>query len=262
MGTTEKKGILTVSFGTSVNKTREKTIDAIELYIQKVFPDHILYRAWTSGMIIKKIKKRDGVHIDTVTEAMERMFSDGVARVVVQPTHVINGVENDRMIADALAFKERFHKIAFGTPLLTSDGDFCAVIEAVMAEFKDLRQEEALVFMGHGTAHDANAVYGALDDKFKDMGYKNVFLGTVEAYPSMETLMELVRGYGARRVTLAPFMVVAGDHAVNDMSGRNADSWRSRFEAAGFEVRCVMKGLGEYEGIRKLYAKHIRDVTE
>jgi len=144
MGTTEKKGILTVSFGTSVNKTREKTIDAIELYIQKVFPDDILYRAWTSGMIIKKIKKRDDVHIDTVTEAMERMLSDGVTRVVVQPTHVINGVENDRMIADVLAYKERFHKIAFGTPLLTSDADFCAVIEAVMAEFKDLPEEEAL----------------------------------------------------------------------------------------------------------------------
>lgn len=259
MGAAEKKGILTVSFGTSVDKTREKTIDAIETYFQKIFPEYALYRAWTSEIIIKKIKKRDGVHIDTVTEAMERMLSDGVTRAIVQPTHVINGVENDRMIADALAFKERFRKIAFGTPLLTSDEDACAAIEAVMAEFKDLPEEEALVFMGHGTAHNANAVYAALDDKFKDMGYRNVFLGTVEAHPSMETLMELVRGCGAKRVTLAPFMVVAGDHAVNDMSGRDVDSWKSRFEAAGFEVRCVLKGLGEYEGIRKLYAKHIRD---
>lgn len=260
MAETGKKGLLAVSFGTSVNETREKTIDAIEADFRKAFPDHTLYRAWTSKMIIKKLKKRDGVQIDTVTEAVERMLADGVTKIVVQPTHVINGIENDQMIEDVLAFREKLQKVAFGAPLLTSDEDSHAVIEAVMAEFKDIPKEEALVFMGHGTTHYANAVYAALDYKFKDMGYNNVFLGTVEAYPSMETLMKLVRAYGAKRVTLAPFMVVAGDHAMNDMSSEEKDSWRSQFEAAGFEVNCVLKGLGEYGGIRELYVKHIQDV--
>lgn len=262
MGDTGKKGLLAVSFGTSVNATREKTIDAIETRLQKEFPDRTVYRAWTSGMIIRKLKKRDGVQIDTVKEAMERMAADQVADVIVQPTHVINGIENDGMTADVLSYRERFEKIVFGTPLLTSDEDSEAVIEAVMAEFPDFPKEEALVFMGHGTTHYANSIYAALDYKFKDMGYKNVFLGTVEAYPSLKTLMKLVREHGTNRVTLAPFMVVAGDHAMNDMSGEDPDSWRSRFEAEGFEVTCVLKGLGEYEGIRRLYAKHARDAVK
>lgn len=259
MSETGKKGLLVVSFGTSVNATREKTIDAIEGALRDAFLEYTVYRAWTSGMIIRKLLKRDGVRIDTVTEAMERMLADGVTEVVVQPTHVINGIENDRMTADALAFKERFDRISFGTPLLTSEEDSKAVIRAVMEEHKELPDKEALVFMGHGTTHYANTVYAALDYMFKDMGYPNVFLGTVEAYPSLETLMKLVRAHGAKRVTLAPFMVVAGDHAMNDMSSEDEDSWRSRFEAAGFEVNCVLKGLGEYEGVRRLYVQHVKD---
>lgn len=255
----EKKGLLAVSFGTSVNATREKTIDAIEADFREAFPEYRLYRAWTSGMIIRKLKKRDQIQIDTVSEAMERMLADGVTEVVVQPTHVINGVENDQMTADVQKYEEHFERIRFGAPLLTGEEDFCAVVEAVMDEFRDLSLEEALVFMGHGTVHCANSVYTALYYRFKDMGYPNVFLGTVEAYPSMETLMKLVRASGARRVTLAPFMVVAGDHAINDMSG-DSDSWKSRFEAEGFAVNCVLKGLGEYRGIRRLYIKHIQDV--
>ncbi len=253
-----KKGILAVSFGTSVNETREKTIDAIEKELKEAFPDRRLYRAWTSRMIIKKLEKRDGVRIDTVPEAVERMLSDGITDLVVQPTHVINGVENDQMIADVSAETERFGRLAFGVPLLTSEEDSRAVIRAVMEEYKDLPKDEALVFMGHGTTHYANFVYAALDDLFKKLGYPNVFLGTVEASPSLESLLSLVRAYGAGKVTLAPFMVVAGDHAQNDMSGEERSSWRSRFEAAGFEVDCVLKGLGEYKGIRRIYVEHAR----
>lgn len=254
-----KKGVLVVSFGTSVNETREKTIDVIEEDIRQAFPDCALYRAWTSGMIIRKLKKRDGVHIDTVTEAAERMLKDGITEVLVQPTHVINGVENDLMIQHMLAFQGRFDRIVFGSPLLTSEEDSEETVRALMAEFGGLGKEEALVFMGHGTTHYANSIYAALDYRFKDMGYPNVFLGTVEAYPSLETLMKLVHAYGAKKVTLAPFMVVAGDHAINDMSSNDEDSWRSQFEADGFQVSCVLKGLGEYEGIRKLYVKHLKE---
>lgn len=257
-----KRGVLAVSFGTSVNETREKTIDAIEKELAEAFPEYTLYRAWTSGMIIRKLKSRDGVHIDTVAEAVERMIADGVTELVVQPTHVINGVENERMIKDVLACQNQFEKIVFGTPLLTSEEDSGAVIEAVMTEFAKLPDDEALVFMGHGTTHYANFVYAALDHKFKDLGYTNVFLGAVEAYPSLETLMKLVQACRVKRVTLAPFMVVAGDHARNDMSSEEKDSWRSRFEAEGFSVNCVLKGLGEYEGIRKIYVEHAKDAAE
>ena len=259
MNKEEKKGILVVSFGTSVNETREKTIDVIEDDIRRAFPDCALYRAWTSGMIIRKIQKRDGVHIDTVTEAAQRMLEDGITEVLVQPTHVINGVENDLMIQDMLAFQGRFDRIAFGNPLLTSEEDSEEVVCALMEEYQDLSEEEALIFMGHGTTHYANSIYAALDYRFKDMGYSNVFLGTVEAYPSLETLMKLVHAYGAKKVRLAPFMVVAGDHAINDMSSDDEDSWRSRFEAEGFQVSCVLRGLGEYEGIRNLYVKHLKE---
>ncbi|MBS6397437.1 MAG: sirohydrochlorin cobaltochelatase [Clostridiales bacterium] len=260
MNETGKKGLLAVSFGTSVNETREKTIDVIEADLREAFPEYELYRAWTSGMIIRKLQKRDGVHVDTVTEAVKRMLADGVTELIVQPTHVINGVENDRMIQDVLAFQKQFEKISFGNPLLTSEEDSEAVIRALMEEYRELPKEEALVFMGHGTTHYANSIYAALDYKFKDMGYSHVFLGTVEAYPSLETLLKLVRASGVKKVTLAPFMVVAGDHAINDMSSEDEESWRSRFEAEGFSVSCVLKGLGEYPGIRNVYVKHVKDV--
>ena len=132
------------------------------------------------------------------------------------------------------------------------------VIQAVVEEFPDLKQEEALVLMGHGTTHYANSIYAALDYTFKDKGHKNIFLGTVEAYPSMETLMKMVKDYHPSKVILAPFMIVAGDHAKNDMAGDDPDSWYSQFAAAGFEVEAALKGLGEYPGIRRLLVEHLK----
>lgn len=258
MKKTEKKGLLVVSFGTSVSETRIKTIDAIEETLKEALKEYVCYRAWTSKIIIRKLKERDQIQIDTVTEAAKRMLEDGITDVVVQPTHVMNGIENEQMIADVLAYRDQFHSISFGEPLLSSEEDAKEVIRAVSEEFSDLPKEEALVLMGHGTTHDANKVYAALDARLKDMGYSNVFLGTVEAYPSLETLMKTVQAYGAKTVTLAPFMVVAGDHALYDLSGADKDSWRSRFEAAGFQVRCVLKGLGEYPRIRRLYVEHAK----
>ena len=214
-----KKAILAVSFGTSHNDTRKVTIDAIERDMQEAFPDYMLYRAWTSKMIIKKLKNRDNVHVFTVREAMEQMKKDGITDVLIQPTHVINGIENDLMKEDALAYRDDFHSITFGDPLLTSAEDNLAVIQAIADEFSDLAQDQVLVLMGHGTTHYANSIYAALDYTFKDKGYKNIFLGTVEAYPSMESLMRMVKEYNPSKVVLAPFMIVAGDHAKNDMAG-------------------------------------------
>lgn len=255
-----KKAILAVSFGTSHNDTRKITIDTIEKDMQDAFPAYSLYRAWTSKMIIKKVNSRDGVHIYTVKEAMEQMLQDGITDVLIQPTHVINGIENDLMKEDALAFQEQFHSISFGDPLLTSEQDNLAVIDAITSEFKDLTKDEVLVLMGHGTTHYANAIYAALDYTFKDKGYQNIFLGTVEAYPTMESLLKMVHAYQPKKVVLAPFMIVAGDHAKNDMASNEPDSWYSQFKAEGYNVEPVLKGLGEYPGIRKLFIEHLKAI--
>ena len=256
------KAILVVSFGTSFHRTREKTIDRIEADIEAAYPDYRIYRAWTSKMIIAKLLRRDGVKVPTVAEAVEQMIADGITELIVQPTHVINGVENDLMKEDVLKRRDAFERVAFGDPLLTSQEDNVAVIRAVMEEFPDLKEDEALVLMGHGTTHYANAIYAALDYTFKDMGYSRVFLGTVEAYPSMESLKKQIRALGPKRLILAPFMVVAGDHAIHDMSGQDEDSWRSQFEREGYEVVCQMKGLGEYPGVRQIYLEHVGAAQE
>lgn len=254
----EKNAVLVVSFGTSHQDTREKTIDAIEKQIADDWGQGRLYRAWTSGMIIRKLRGRDGYEVDTVEQAMERMLADGVTQVTVQPTHIVNGIENDRMKRDVLKFADRFDSIRFGTPLLTEDADSERVVTGLMEEFGEVKPDTALIFMGHGTTHYANAIYAALDYKFKDMGYPNVFVGTVEAYPSMETLKRMVKEGGYRKVILSPFMIVAGEHAKHDMASDDEDSWKSQFEAEGLLVSCVVKGLGEYETIRQMFLEHAR----
>ena len=251
--------LLVVSFGTSYEETRKVTIDAIEADIAQAFPDHKIYRAWTSKMILAKLAKRDNLIIPNVKEAMELMRKDGITDVIVQPTHVINGIENDLMKEDALSYQEDFHTITFGTPLLTAEEDNLAVIQSIVDEFSALPEDEVLVLMGHGTTHYSNAIYAALDYQFKDHGYKNFFLGTVEAYPSMESLLRMVKEYQPQKVVLAPFMIVAGDHARNDMASDDPESWRCQFEKAGFTVSSVLKGLGEYPGIRQLFIRHVKD---
>lgn len=256
-----KKAILVVSFGTSHEDTRKVTIDAIESDIQNAFPDYKLYRAWTSKMILAKLQKRDNLFIANVTQAMKQMLSDGITDVIIQPTHVINGIENELMKEDALAFKNEFASISFGAPLLTSENDNTTVIQAIAEEFSHLDKDEALVLMGHGTTHYSNAIYAALDYTFKDKGYSNIFLGTVEAYPTMDSLLKMVKAHNPKKVYLAPFMIVAGDHAKNDMAGTDPDSWMCQFQQAGYETIPVLKGLGEYPGIRSLFIEHVRDAV-
>lgn len=256
--TNKKQAILVVSFGTSYDETRKVTIDAIENSIQEAFPEFRIYRAWTSKMILAKIKKRDGIHINNVKEAMEQMKADGITDVVVQPTHVINGIENDLMQEDALSYQESFHSIRFGNPLLTTEEDNQTVIQAVSSEFSSLSEDEVLVMMGHGTTHYANAIYAALDYAFKDYGHENIYLGTVEAYPSMSSILKMIAAKKPKKVVLAPFMIVAGDHARNDMAGDDPESWYCQLKEAGYHVECVLKGLGEYSSIRNLFINHIQ----
>lgn len=257
-----KKAILVVSFGTSVNETREKTIDKIEEDIAAAFPGYSVRRAWTSGMIIRKIQKRDGIKIDTVKEAMDRLVEEGFTEVIVQPTHILNGIENDFMIADVKSYSDKFERISFGTALLTTTEDNLAVIDAIRKEFPHVPDDEALVFMGHGTEHYTNTVYAAMDFTLKDHWHNNIFMGTVEAYPSVETMIKLVRELGPTKVHLAPFMIVAGDHAINDMAGDGPESWKNVFKNEGYNVVCHIKGIGEYPGIRSIFVEHARQAIE
>ena len=257
----KKKAILVVSFGTSYEETRKKTIDQIEQDMAEAFTEYAIYRAWTSGMIRAKLLKRDGIRIYDVREALEAMIKDGIKEVVVQPTHVINGIENDQMKEDISAYAAKFTRVCIGTPVLTTAEDSRCVIDAIVKELHP-EKDEALVLMGHGTEHYADAVYAALDYQFKDLDHSNIFMGTVEGYPTLESVMRLVRKAGYQHVVLAPFMIVAGDHANNDLAGDEADSWKSIFEAAGFSVRCVLKGLGEYADIRKLLLSHAAKAME
>ncbi len=262
METNKKKAILVVSFGTSFPETRKKTIDRIEADFAEAFPDYRIYRAWTSKMILAKLKKRDGIVVPTVAEAVEQMIEDGIRELIVQPTHIINGIENDLMKDDILAKRDSFEKLAFGTPLLTTTEDQMAVTHAVMSEFSSLEEDEALVLMGHGTTHYANAVYAALNYTFWDLGYERCTLGTVEAYPSLEEVKKQLRGMDVKKVILTPFMVVAGDHATNDLAGEEEDSWKRQLEAEGYQVSCVLKGLGEYPGVRAIYLKHAKEAMK
>lgn len=255
-----KKAILAVSFGTSHNDTRKATIDEIEKALQEAFPEYPLYRAWTSKMIIRKLKNRDNVHINTIKEALEQMRQDGITDIFVQTTHVINGIESEVMKEEVLSYKDDFQSISFGNPLLTEEQDSVEVIDIIAQKFSFLKEDEVLVLMGHGTTHHANSVYTAIDRAFKDRGHRNIFLGTVEAYPSMETLLEQVREFQPSKVYLAPFMIVAGDHAKNDMAGEDKDSWYSKFKAEGYEVEPILKGLGEYPEIRRIFVEHLRSV--
>lgn len=249
-----KKAILAVSFGTSHRDTCARNIGAIEADLTAAFPGWELRRAFTSGMIIRKLRSRDSLEVDTVSRALERLAEEGFDRVVIQPTHILNGEEFDDIVADTAPFRARL-RLEMGAPLLTSTADYRALAGAVSRAFPPA-ERAALCLMGHGSTHFADAAYAALDYHFKDMGRVDIFVGTVEGYPDLETLLRAVGRSGAERVVLAPLMVVAGDHAVNDMAGGGEDSWQRAFEAAGYGVECVLRGLGEYPEVRRLYVEH------
>lgn len=254
------KAILIVSFGTSHNDTREKTIDQIEIDIKNEYPEYAIYRAFTSKSIIKILKSRDNINIFTVSEAMEQMKRDGIHDVIIQPTHIINGIENDIMIQEAGLYKEDFNSILFGAPLLNNTQDYWNVMKAFIKKLPAITDNEAIVCMGHGTDHYANASYAALDYMFKDYGYPNIYVATVEAYPSLADIILRLKQNQYNKIILIPFMIVSGDHAKNDMAGEEENSWKVILEKEGFEVSCILEGLGENENIRRIYVEHIKDI--
>ena len=236
--------LLVVSFGTSFNDSRRLTIGAIEGSLAESFPDWSVRRGFTSQIIIDHVLSRDGVAIDNVSEALNRAADNGVKTLVVQPTHLMDGFEYNDLVDELAGFADAFEAIAVGEPLLSSEEDFAAVAEAIAqatAEYDD--GETAICFMGHGTEAESNGVYAKMQQVLSEAGYDNYFIGTVEAEPSVEDLLAAVQAGDYKRVVLRPLMIVAGDHANNDMAGDEEDSWKSVFDP-GYTTKERGWGLG------------------
>ena len=258
-----KDELLVVSFGTSYNDNRVATIGAIENALEKAFPGYSVRRGFTANIIIEHVYRRDGERIDDMTDALERAKANGVENLLVQPTHLMNGWEYGDLVKELESYAGDFKSIKIGAPLLTTDEDYAAVAEAMVkatAEFDD--GKTAICYMGHGTEAASNGVYDRMQKLLTDGGHTNYFVGTVEAHPDVEDVLKLVQAGKYERVVLRPMMIVAGDHANNDMAGDDEDSWKSVFTEAGYEVVSEIKGLGELEGIQQLLVSHAKDAKE
>ena len=279
------KEILVVSFGTSFNDSRAKDIKGIEDAIAAAYPDWSVRRAFTAQIIINHVQARDSEAIDNVEQALDRAVANGVKQLVVQPTHLMHGAEYDEMVATLDSYKDKFESVAIAEPLLGEVGsdatvinaDKKAVAEAVVAEaVKEAKFESAeaaanegvaFVLMGHGTSHTAKVSYSQMQTQMNELGYSNVFIGTVEGEPEeteCSNVIEAVKAAGYKKVILRPLMVVAGDHANNDMAGDDEDSWKSMFTASkNFDsVDAQISGLGRIEAVQKLYVEHTGKVIK
>ena len=273
--------LLVVSFGTSFNDSRVKDIKGIEDALQAAYPDWSVRRAFTAQIIINHVQARDGEKIDNMQQALDRAVANGVKNLIVQPTHLMHGAEYDEMMEMIDEYKDKFESVAVAEPLLGEVGADAAVINAdkeavakavTAAAVKDAgfdsleaaaEEKVAFVFMGHGTSHTAKVSYSQMQTAMQTLGYSNVFIGTVEGEPeetACENVIEAVKAAGYTKVILRPLMVVAGDHANNDMAGADDDSWLSQFQASGdfTSVECQIAGLGEIEDIQQRYIEHTK----
>lgn len=249
--------LLVLSFGTSFNDSRRLTIGAIENDLETAFPDYSVRRGFTANIVIDHVNRRDGEKIDDIGESLDRAAANGVKNLVVQPTHLMNGLEYDELCGKIADYSDAFEKVVIGDPLLTTDEDFQTVADAIVDWTKDYDDgETAIVFMGHGTEAESNAVYQKMQDLLTSGGHTNYFVGTVEAAPSLDDVIAAVKAGEYKKVVLEPLMVVAGDHANNDMAGDEDGSWKTEFEKAGFEVTTVVEGLGSVPAIQDLFVQH------
>ena len=274
-----EKELLVVSFGTSFNDSRVADIKSIEDALQEANPDWSVRRAFTAQIIINHIQARDGEKIDNMEQALERAVANGVKQLVVQPTHLMHGAEYDEMCAAIDKVRDKFESVEIAEPMLGEVGSDATVINTdkeavakavVAAALSESGYEStaaakeagvAYVLMGHGTAHVAKVTYSQMATQMDKLGYENVFIGTVEGEPentSCEAVIAAVKEAGYTTVVLRPLMVVAGDHANNDMAGADEDSWKTMFEAAGLTVNCQISGLGRIDAIHALYVAHTK----
>ena len=260
-----KKAILVVSFGTSHLDALENSIEKIENRIRDEFKDYEVFRAFTAHMIIKKLKERDNIEILKPEEALEDLKNKGFEEVIIQPLHIIPGEEYSYIRGMARRHKDDFKTIKLGRPIFFYQGveevpqDYSEFIES-MKEVLD--NEESVVLFGHGSAHSSNAVYGMLQTVLEDEGYDNVFVATVEGYPTIETCIRRMKKKGIKKTKLVPLLVVAGDHAKNDMASDEEDSMKSILKREGIESTVYLHGLGEVDKFVQLYVNRIHDIID
>lgn len=261
-----KKAILVVSFGTTYQDTRKKNIDSLVRKISEIAEDYVLYEAYTSQTVRRKLEE-EGIYKDSMEQALARMKADGMEAVIVQPTHVIKGSEYNK-IADAVREAEKsFSRIKLGKVLLDGQSDYETVADVLAQANHNFSEDTAVLWMGHGSQHQAGEAYCMMQEVFREKGYDTFFMGTVEGVPTFEEAVDRLhreeekRGVRFEKITLKPFMLVAGDHANRDMAGEE-DSWQTALESEGYQVSALCKGLGEYEGIRALYRKHLEELLQ
>lgn len=257
-----KKGILVASFGTTFREAREKSIAAIEQTISSAYPEYAFYRAFTSGIVRRRILEKEGTAIDSVSQALEHMKKAGIEEVWIQPTHMIPGEEYNKVKSTVDDLSGSFHDIHMGKPLLGEPLDFTKMADILDKHyrFSEHKENEAFVLMGHGTSHPANSAYQSFQTTLQQKGLSHVLLPTVEGKPDFSQIMELLTKSSYRKVTLLPFMIVAGDHVNNDLFGEDKTSWKNRLLAAGYEVDGQPTGLGEIPAVQKLFLSHFQDM--
>ena len=260
-----KKAILVVSFGTSYLDALKNSIERIENKIRDEFKEYDVFRAFTAHMIIKKLKEKEGIYILNPEEALSKLKREGYEEVIIQPLHIIPGEEFDYIKGIAARYEDDFKTIKVGRPIFFYQGiedvpkDYTAFIKSI----KDIiENEESVVLFGHGTVHASNAVYGMLQTVLEDEGYENVFVATVEGYPTMETAIRRIKKKNIKKTKLVPLLLVAGDHAKNDMASDDDDSLKSRLLREGIEVSLHLHGLGEVDKFAQLYINRIYDTIE
>lgn len=269
---TKKKAILVVSFGTTYLDTLKLTIEGTKNKIQAAFPEYEVRQAFTSRIVIKRLAAQENIHIDTEKQALVRLQEEGYQEVYIQPLHVVAGEEYNKVKRMVVQYAHEkvtaFEKIRIGRPLLYYMGqegkpdDYGIAIQGIKAQLPTMGEKDGVVFMGHGGVHPANAAYAVLQMKLADAGLPNMFIYTVEGYPELSTVVEQLKKNQVERVTLVPFMLVAGDHANNDMAGEEEDSAKSQLSKAGFQVAVSLQGLGENSAIQEIYVQHLKDAME
>ena len=277
----DQRLLLAVSFGTSFADTREKTIGAIERRLEERFPDCTVQRCFTSRMIRKKLLERDGLEIYSPEQAMRNAKEKGIRELIVQPLYLMHGFEHRRLMEAVREAAPSFDKLAVGKPLLSDDTDFSTMADAILRNLSAPEPDTAVVLMGHGnekktrhipentkaeimSARDIqdNAVFAGLQQSLRKAGADNYFVATVEGEPEIGDILPVIKERGFRKVILAPFMVVAGDHARNDLAGEDEDSWKNIFTRSGFQVETVLRGIGEWEEVQDLFAAHAAQCME
>lgn len=260
-----KDAIVVMTFGTTFKDTREKTIDATVKEIQAKHPNTKVVTAYTSHIIINRVKKNEGITYPTPEEALEQLKKEGYTRVALTSLDVIPGMEYNYDMGVYQNYKDQFKKMTLGTPLMYWQGqedqadDVAETIKAIATQFPKQGKQDAILIMAHGTPQVSNAYYSVIQAKLDEMGYKNVYIYTVEGWPSLDTVLPKLKKNGIKHVTLMPIMMVAGDHANNDMAGSEPDSHKSILEKAGYKVDAYIHGIGENAAIRDLYAQRAED---